>query len=172
MTSPEDDTEADAIDDKVEQIIERIVLHTICPDNASAADIRAAIREFSKTALRLNDLEIPSDAVIDEIAGELIEWHAPRPDEPGWNPDLADAPAEQRLMARHRRPADTAEAFTDNVLKESEQELAQEREANREQAGRQDIQRAREDAARRRSRGDHEGADFLEKWIADQERPR
>jgi hypothetical protein len=34
------------------------------------------------------------------------------------------------------------------------------------------IERAREDAARRRARGDHEGADFIEKWIEQQERAR
>jgi hypothetical protein len=31
---------------------------------------------------------------------------------------------------------------------------------------------ARMDAARRRARGDHEGADFIEKWIRQQESPR
>jgi hypothetical protein len=34
------------------------------------------------------------------------------------------------------------------------------------------IERMRRDAARRRARGDHEGADFIEKWIRQQETPR
>jgi hypothetical protein len=102
---------------KVEHIIELIVLNTIPPDCASAADTRAAIREFCKAVLRLNELELPSDAVIDEIASEMIEWHAPRPDEPGWNPDLAEAPAELRLMDWNRRRADIAVARAGEAAK-------------------------------------------------------
>jgi hypothetical protein len=152
-------------EDKLEHIIEQIVLNVIAPDNISDAEIRATIREFSKTMLRLNELEPASDAVIDEIAGELIEWHAPRPDEEGWNPELADASAEQRLMDWNRRRADMAAA-------ERQQEFA-EHEAEREEVARQDrFQRVREDAVRRRARGDHEGADFIERWIAQQERVR
>jgi hypothetical protein len=44
-------------EDKLEHIIEQIVLNVTAPDNASADDIRASIREFSKTFLRLNELE-------------------------------------------------------------------------------------------------------------------
>jgi hypothetical protein len=154
---------------KVEHIIEQVVLNVIPPDCASPADIRAAIRELCKACLRLNGLELPSDAVIDEIASEMIDWHAPRPHELGWNPDLAEAPSELRLMARNRRRADIA-------AEERQQEPArflQEREAEHEHAAQQDkFQRVRENAAQRRSRGDHEGADFLEKWIANQERAR
>jgi hypothetical protein len=140
----------------LEHIIEHVVLNVTAPDNASADDIR--IREFSKTILRLNELEPPNDAVIDEIAGELIEWHAPRPDEEGWDPDLADAPAEQRLTAWNRHRAHAA---------------AEERKAEHEQAAQQEkFQRQREDAARRRARGDHDGADFIERWIERQERAR
>jgi hypothetical protein len=48
-----------------------------------------------------------------------------------------------------------------------------EHEAEHEQAVQQEIfRRQREDAARRRARGDHDGADFIEKWIAQQEQAR
>jgi hypothetical protein len=103
--------------------------------------------------------------VIDEIAGEMIEWHAPRPDEEGWNPNLADAPAEQRLIAWNRHRADI----------EAQERSAEylERKAEHEQAAQQEkFQRQREDAARRRDRGDHEGADFIERWVEQQERAR
>jgi hypothetical protein len=90
----------------LEYIVERIVLGVIAPDNASTDDIRSSIREFTKHALRLNELKPASDTLIDEIAAEMIEWHAPRPDDEGWNPELADAPAEQRLMDWNRRRAD------------------------------------------------------------------
>src|SRR5215472_16891772 len=93
-------------EDKLEHIIEQIVLNVTSPDNASADDTRASIREFTKTMLRLNELEPASDTLIDEIAAEMIEWHAPRPDDEGWNPELAGAPAEQRLMAWNRYRAD------------------------------------------------------------------
>jgi len=149
----------------IEHIIEHAVLNVIAPDNASADDLLPMIREFTKAMLRLNQLEIPSDAVIGEIAGEMIEWHAPRPDEEGWNPDLADAPAAQRLLDWNRRRSDIA-------TQEARAEY-QEHKAEREQVARQDrFQRMREDAARRRARGDHQGADFIERWIAQQERAR
>src|SRR5262249_56529411 len=90
-------------EDTLEHIIEHIVLNITTPDNASADDIRASIREFSKTFLRINELAPASDSLIDEIAAEMIEWHALRPDEEGWNPELADAPAVQRLMDWNRR---------------------------------------------------------------------
>jgi hypothetical protein len=151
----------------LEHIIEHVVLNVIAPDNASADELDASIREFTKVALRLNELEPASDSLIDEIAAEMIEWHAPRPDEEGWNPDLADAPAAQRLMDWNRCRADIAA----EERRQAWAHVTQEREQEREQATRQDkFQRVRQDAARRRDRGDHEGADFIEKWIAQQER--
>jgi hypothetical protein len=147
----------------LEHIIEHIVLGITAPDNASVDDIRSSIREFTKTILRLNELEPASESLIDEIAGEMIEWHAPRPDDEGWNPELADAPAEQRLMAWNRYPADMR-------AQERAREW-QEHEAERQQEAQQEkFRRQREDAARRRARGDHDGADFIEKWIEQQER--
>jgi hypothetical protein len=150
-------------EDKLEHIIEQIVLNVTAPDNASADDTRASIREFTKVALRLNGLEPASDAVIDEIAAEMIEWHAPRPDDEGWNSDLADAPAVQRLMDWNRRRAD--------IRAQERRAEYLERKAEHEQAAQQEkFQRQREEAARRRARGDHDGADFIERWIRQQER--
>jgi len=143
----------------LEHIIEHIVLGLSAPDNASADDIR----EFTKTMLRLNELEPASDILIDEIAGELIEWNAPRPDDEGWNPELADAPAVQRLMDWNRRRADirTQELRAEYLERKAEHE---------QEAQQEKFQRQREDAARRRERGDHDGADFIERWIERQER--
>jgi len=150
-------------EDKLEHIIEHIVLNISAPDNASVDDIRSSIREFTKTLLRLNELAPASDAMIDEIAAEMIEWHAPRPDDEGWNPELADAPVEQRLMAWNHYRADMR-------AQERRAEYL-ERKAEHEQAVQQEkFRRHREDAERRRARGDHEGADFIERWIAQQER--
>jgi hypothetical protein len=140
-------------EDKLEHIIEQIVLSVIAPDTASADDFRAMVRDFCKVVLRLNELEPASDALIDEIVGEMIEWHAPRPDEEGY--DAAATTPEQRLMIANRR-RDEAE------WAERQREYA----AKREETVRQDkFQRVREDAERRRQRGDHEGAAFLEQWI-------
>src|SRR5262249_19733480 len=147
--------------------IETIVLNVIVPDNASTDDIRSSIREFTKVALRLNELEPVSDTLIDEIAAEMIEWHAPRPDDEGWNPELADAPAVQRLMDWNRRRAD----IRTQELRAEYLERKAEHEAEHEQAVQQEkFRRQREDAARRRARGDHDGADFIERWIRHQER--
>ena len=147
----------------LEHIIEHIVLGLSAPDNASADDIRASIREFTKTVLRLNELAPASDGLIDAIAAEMIDWHAPRPDEEGWNPELADAPAEQRLMAWNRYRA--------NMRAQERKAEYEERKVEHEQAAQQEkFRRHREDAARRRARGDHEGADFIEKWVEQQER--
>jgi hypothetical protein len=140
---------------KLEHIIEQIVLSVIAPDTASADDFRPMVREFCKVVLRFNELEPASDASIEEIVGEMIEWHAPRPDEEGYE---AAATPEQRLMTANRR-RDEAE------WAERQREYA----AKREETARQDkFQRVREDAERRRQRGDHEGAAFLEQWIARQ----
>jgi hypothetical protein len=139
-------------EEKLEHIIEQIVLNVIAPDNESADDFRLIVREFCKVVLRLNKLEPASDALVDEIVGEMIEWHAPRPDEEGYD---AAATPEQCLLAANRRRDEAAWA-------ERQFEYA----AKREETGREDrFKRVREDAERRRLRGDHEGADFLEQWV-------
>jgi hypothetical protein len=144
-------------EDKLEHIIEHIILNLIAPtENCSTAETYSAIRQCVKVFLRVHDFEIPSDAVIDEIARELVEWHAPRPDEEGY--DAAAATPEQRLMIANRRRADA-------VWAERQREYAAKRE---ETAGEDRLKHVREDAERRRQRGDHEGAAFLEQWIARQ----
>jgi hypothetical protein len=142
-------------DARIEQIIEHVVLNVLVPDDTSAESFRTACREFSKTIMQIRKLDVPSDAIVDKIVAEMIEWHAPRPDEPGWNPDLANAPVEEQLMAWKRHRDAIAE-------EERKHEVAQ--------FVRQDnFESVREDAARRRMRGDHEGAEFLERWLAKHE---
>src|SRR5262249_14300725 len=107
------------------------------------------------------------DTLTVALAGEMIEWHSASPDEAGWNPELADAPAVQRLMDWNRRRAD----IRTQELRAEYLERKAEHEAEHEQAVQQEkFRRQREDAARRRARGDHDGADFIERWIRHQER--
>jgi len=86
---------------KVKHIIERIVLEVIAPDCASPADIRAALREFCKAVLRLNELELPSDAVIDEVASNTEQKFADT------NRHLVEVP-DTYAVARWPRDADVA----------------------------------------------------------------
>ena len=107
----------------------------------------------------------------DPANGELCLGSVMQPDQSdiaAWTPDWVEIvtgpEAERLILAVHQ--ACTREANEQHLT--FDEYFAAQADATK-RAWPDKVQQVREEAARRRSRGDNEGADFLEKWIADQE---